>query len=46
MSIDEIKKFNLEERIILMNNVCESFESTEIIISPFKWDKEFYGDNN
>jgi hypothetical protein len=32
MSIDEIKKFNLEERIILMNNVWKSLESKEIIV--------------
>jgi hypothetical protein len=46
MSIDEIKKFNTEKKIILMNNVWESLESKEIIISPSKWYKEFYGANN
>jgi len=40
MSIDEIKKLNPKEKIILMNEIWESFEDTNEIIESPNWHKE------
>jgi len=40
MSIDEIKKLNPKEKIILMNEIWESFEDTDSIIESPNWHKE------
>jgi len=40
MSIDEIKKLNPKEKIILMNEIWESFEDNNTIIESPTWHKE------
>jgi len=40
MSIDEIKKLNPKEKIILMNEIWESFEDNNTIIESPIWHKE------
>ena len=40
MSIDEIKKLNPKEKIILMNEIWESFEDTDKAIESPDWHKE------
>ena len=40
MSIDEIKKLNPKEKIILMNEIWESFEGTDKAIESPHWHKE------
>jgi putative addiction module component (TIGR02574 family) len=40
MSIDEIKKLNPKEKIILMNEIWESLEDTNTIIESPSWHKE------
>jgi len=37
MSIDEIKKLDVKERIILMNEIWESFEDENTIIESPQW---------
>jgi len=44
MSIDEIKKLNSKEKIILMNEIWESFEDKNIAIESPKWHKEILDD--
>jgi len=39
MSIDEIKKLNIKDRIILMNNIWESLESQNSSIDSPLWHK-------
>lgn len=40
MSIDEIKKLNPKEKIILINDIWESLESENITIESPSWHKE------
>ena len=40
MSIDEIKKLNPKEKIILMNEIWESLEDNNTPIDSPKWHKE------
>lgn len=40
MSIDEIKKLNPKEKIILMNEIWESFEDSDTIIESPTWHKD------
>lgn len=40
MSIDEIKKLNPKEKIILMNEIWESFEDMNEIIESPTWHKD------
>ena len=40
MSIDEIKKLNPKEKIILMNEIWESFEDNNTVIESPNWHKE------
>ena len=40
MSIDEIKRLNTKEKIILMNDICESLESEDTIVKSPKWHNE------
>ena len=40
MSIDEIKKLNPKEKIILMNEIWESFEDTINSVKSPNWHKE------
>ena len=40
MSIDEIKKLNPKERIILINDIWESLESENITVESPSWHKQ------
>lgn len=40
MSIDEIKKLNAKEKIILINDIWESLESENITVESPSWHKE------
>lgn len=40
MSIDEIKKLNSKEKIILMNEIWESLEEKNTTIASPKWHQE------
>ena len=40
MSIDDINQLDVKERIILMNQIWESLESTEENIESPKWHKD------
>ena len=40
MSIDEIKQLNSKEKIILMNEIWESFEDDNTVIESPNWHKE------
>ena len=40
MSIDEIKKLNTKEKIILINDIWESLESENIAVESPSWHKE------
>jgi len=40
MSIDEIKKLNPKEKIILMNEIWESFEDTNTSVESPHWHQE------
>lgn len=40
MSIDEIKRLNSKERIILMNEIWESFEDENKMIESSRWHQE------
>ena len=40
MSIDEIKRLNPKERIILMNEIWESFEDENKMIESPSWHQE------
>ena len=40
MSIDEIKKLNPKEKIILINDIWESLESENITVESPSWHKE------
>ena len=44
MSIDEIKKLDTKERIILMNEIWESLETKDTIVDSPKWHKEILQD--
>ncbi|MGK0256412.1 MAG: putative addiction module component (TIGR02574 family) [Arcobacteraceae bacterium] len=44
MSIDEIKKLNPKEKIILMNEIWESFEDKNTSIESPNWHKEILED--
>lgn len=44
MSIDEIKKLNPKERIILMNEIWESFEEEAKTIESPSWHQEILED--
>lgn len=40
MSIDEIKKLNPKEKIMLINDIWESLESENITVESPSWHKE------
>lgn len=44
MSLDEIKKLNVKERIILMNEIWTSLEEEENSIESPSWHKEVLED--
>jgi putative addiction module component (TIGR02574 family) len=44
MSIDEIRKLDTKERIILMNNIWESLQNEDTVYQSPSWHKEILDD--